>query len=965
MQRAILLLFTILAAHMFADETGQASSLLEQADSKALADWIQEKPEDRAVRFSSLLSALRSRLDTQMLPTDPDSAAQAFPTDRYSPAERWEIARTFASSADLAAASRMAHDALPGLPPETRAEAALRLAEWRLYLGERQRALAALGNARHYGAPGFHRPAMLALRSQWLLATEPEQEKFAAAAAGLPLAKSAHALLLAMKGNTEALPAAAPAVLEEWLAACPDGVSFTDSILTPGILQALGWNLPELARGLLNAARQLDPAAMRLRGIASGNWQADLNWLQSLIAIASCSPQELEFRLAELPRTESPQPMINLARQLDLLDRPGAANAVREMIWRQFPTDPLAAPEGIAAANTRGDSPLAAVRIHEWLQSGKFPPNYALRSDYTRELAGILLSQGRPAEALAAVEPTLELAPADSQLIAVKDEALAELSKTEDRIALRKEQAELNPAEKNLPLARFLVRHGREEEALAVEPLPADGKTRIQLEAAIARNQITDAENALETLKTGQAWAQLCEVAGLGVQSPIREGVLSTLRDGATNAENSADRFRCAMTLARLADSQKALVEALTLARESADAENDRKGTFLRQRFLLGRQIAPDWLRTVLEREWRHGNGDSIVGAQLLQLAIEQKAELSTLLDSYLTPRHYDRNAWASLARSLAEAEHHAEAARVYELLATRQTGELQFVKDHAVELWKSGDHEAALSALRPIRLSAKLSPQQGLQLADFFWETGQRKKAMAHYARIAATERTSAQTTAWWQLARLARENDDLAGAKLWLTAALQDPTDINLSEVAAWLLAQPDFSERSPDQMPFELPEPVWSRVRLEIAERLVASGQSEAALDWLPATLLHEDRAQAVLHRIADNSDLREKVDAKWQAAPPSRSRNRGYAQFLAQHNSGSIPSLKKARELDPANFEIARLLAQALHDAGEEAEATRILEEAILEGISIPDRARARKLIETWSASRDLPPAPDAS
>ncbi len=862
-----------------------------------LRAWINSDPLVRRRRTEALFLGLSRLLAARSADLAPAFIDALFPEESTADVERWRAAWLLAAHADLANAIRLAREAGPYPTEQQTAEA--QLASWHLLLGQREDALASLATTDSAAPLALTDPEFAALRLRWLLLPEAER---ATLNRPTPLDRPARDALLAALAGEEDLTASAEHLVNHWRDRSASGEAaprFID-LVSGGVDQLLTWNLPSLALSICEAARENEPLVAQQSGDARA-WRASLASLTANARLRLAAPREVPALVADLdPHDFNFQITANLARSLDAAGYSAAALALSEELLRRQPTD-------LAAINLRGisaalvhDTPLQASLLEDSLTSGRLGSNFDAIVAQTEQLAALQFQLNDPAAALPFIERVLQLAPANSRLVELNDLALEKLGDTDQRHELWKSLAALDPAAGLLGYASFLLEIDRPDEALTLlRPLlathpPNSALVRDLLYQTEASHGDRDAAIAeLHHLAADDQWEPAISLAIVldrhGATAPAR----SVLRHGLGTAPTTRARFACGRALIDLQAARLPDLDGLRAAASDDPA-------LVAELFEAGAAYAAespearDWFAGQMRDEWRDGAGPTLAGRQLLTLAIadHDSAAITSLLDAYLAPAHYDQAIWIELADFLARSDHPAQAARVYGRLADRQPDQPGYVFREALQLWLAGDRSAAITRVTPWIEIRDFDPSLQLQAADFFRDIDRPRRAAELYAEIVADDIAVRRPEAWIALAALRRDAGDFDSAKLYLLAAFQNPTVQDTTPISAFLIARGGLTSLDPDDNEFRLRSDRWRAVQSAIAATLVDRGHYERALAWITPGSLPDEKIASLLQQIASRGDLYDQVASLWQTAlaerPASAQLTNEHEAFLAKRD-----------------------------------------------------------------------------
>ncbi len=880
---------------------------LRRSSFATLRDWINSDPTVRRRRTELLFLGLSRLLATHTYEMASDQIETLFPRSAAAPqrdpaekpsaekepadpgarhatvtnVERWRAAWLFAAHARLESALQLAADA--GDFPSEQQIAETQIASWHLLLGHRDEALSALAPTASLPTDGLDSPAAAALRLQWLIMTPSERRSLLATIGSGNATRSA--LLAALDKNAETLDDRARQLVDEWKATSSGtavGRSFS-SLVRGAITQSHAWNLPDLALAIGEAAANSDALVASQSGDALA-WRTDLAGLIAGSRLMLAAPRETTFVVDDLDSQHFDfQAWATLARRLDAAGYAAAALAVRDELLERHPDDPATINERAISAASSEDLSLQADLLERTLFSGRLGSNFPAIVSQTEQLAALRFELHEPAAALPYIDRVLDLAPADSRLVALKDEALRRLGDTDGRRKLWSHQTDLDPATGTLGRARFLIDVG--EPNLAISALRALLKSRpanaaeiriLLFETEARHGDQKAALRELERLASTNQWDAVGRLAPAVAASGDPATASAVLRRGLTLAADPRVRFACGRILLELSDpsaSLDSLQADIGRMRRAAEASPE----LIPELYEIGSKLASKsepfsrWFVEQMRLEWNDGAGSTLAGQRLFDF---DPPDLDTHLDQFLSDRHYDLEAWTAIAADLAQGGHARAAARVYRELATRAPNHPGFNFLEASQLWLAGDHSAAIRSIDPWISIRAFDPSIQRQAADFFRDIDRPARARQLYAEIVAEDVAVRHPEAWIELAKLTQRTGDFATAKLFLLAAFANPKASDWPAIAAFLIERGNLASLNPDENEFDLSPDLHDQVRLAVATSLVDQGSYRRALDWLKPSNLPNAEVAETLQDIAQRGDLFAKVSAFWGRAIAER-------------------------------------------------------------------------------------------
>jgi len=931
-------------------EQGFASLAMETEEEARLARWAAADQAKSGARWENVLAALLRMLAAGWRPPE-DVAGRLF-----APAPalvRWQAARAFAAKNFMATACRLGESVPADLASSQAVSAWLELSNWRIALRDPAGAVSCLDQAIERAAPAvsFANPLFAAIRARWRLTPSEQraafEQRLAAHWKTLPSAggeAASRALIAALKHDHDAADEAMAGVFME--SGVSEGEGWAEFVQQGG-RQLEDWNLPRLARALYRNDLARDPALLALRG---ENFRRSTEGLLILGQLASAMPHRMPYLLNEwLARGATDEELLQAAIRLQQSGRSETAAAVFEKLCARVPrTDAVCA--GIinlsAASALRKQ---AAAYLEKLLAGDPSRPGRALIQNAALRLAGLREEDGDSERALAVFQRLDGESAPDQTVLQQHVQLLCRMGKFRQAM----EKLEKQPAPGGIPLllAELYLAFGREADARAIWKKEAAGSSPQSLAAK----------------------ARLREPSGTLPSPAAAENARETesLRELNRSPSTREERFRagCTYLVAHRDIPEDLQREELARLKKIAS----RNSALLPEYYVLRLDLAKKsgataTLEKELAAEWNGGR--YLAGETLIRLFLEQKRpeELEALLDEYLTDRNFNEQAWSQIGQSLLGTGQPALAARVFSELTARAPGDTSRALFLAQALRQSGRQEEAHALLAPLERLAGLDPQKHLDLAQFDLGLDDVASAKNHLQAAAVLRGNSRAGTLWGIAAAefIAEKRFDEAREAL-VSATENSPLAPPVSTLADYYESRGILAQLAPDQNAFGLPARQFRGLQMEIAARLIASGETDRAWVWM------ENGNRIFLDaRWKDQMQTLEKLDwdraAKaWEVAAqnPCWEVQVAAADFYLRRarnfpsSAQTITDLTRAHALHPGSFAIASASATELLRLQKPAAARRVLQEVASAYSSPADRRAAREMLAALPASPSLP------
>lgn len=930
-----------------------------------LARWAGEESEEAiagATRWSQVGEAF-GRLMRAGWEPESEVCAEVFRTAPALP--RWQVARELAGLRRYRLAVRMGETVPDDLSPAQAAAAWVEISRWWTALRDPDRVLASLDRALAVAplAVGYDNVFFSALRARWLLTLPEDRPMFVKSLNPLgdpsarPAAEAAsRALLAALAGQfpeAEKQLARVFARREEMA----DGERAQE--IQRGGARLEEWNLPRLARALYRQDLVRDPVLAAMHGV---NFRAATEPMFMANQLENANAATLPYLVNEwIARGVSDEELLHAAVRLQQSGHGDGSQRVFANLTARNPRN-LQVVIGIV---NMAMSPQYAQVARPFLEGllvetdGKIPP--AVTVGAALRVAGLLEREGDSDAALGLLERLAVASPSLPGVTLPRVQLLLSLGRFSEAQNLLKNavagSATLEPG-LLLPLVELSVGFGREQEA----------RDWLEKISSISVAERTGVETRLRDL--------LVSVRPSTLPVPSRSeaewaGMLAALDQSADDPEIRFEAGRQFLLASR--DLPVALREQ-ELRR--LDVLSRRERTRRPQYYLLRKELAdsPEEMESLtgtMRAEWNHGRGAYLAGEIYLQLLLQQEEsseELEAVLAEYLTDLHFNESAWDALGQQLLISGRPRLAARVLSAQLMRRPGSPERALLLAEALGKSDRLAVAREIVAPLRRLAPLDPKLHLELARYDLAVGDLTSARNEL--LAAEPNFSGQPP-WAELwGRLAQE--DLTGgqsdeAREAILQAMKSPSIRAAGLVAAYYEACGELATVAPTSNAFGLSPEAVADWKVEMATRLLASGQPERAWAWIETAPLPvtDPRWRNLLRQLAGSHPT--KVEQLWEIAlqHPSWDLQVEAAQFYLQRSDqasdpeAALRDLARARTLHPGSFAIVRPYAEKLLQQGDPAGARQALRDLMASYALPADRQAAREMLARLEASPALP------
>lgn len=937
-----------------------------RSQAERLIRWADEESNESlpgATRWSQVGEAF-GRLVRAGWEPDLDVCAKVI---RAAPAlERWQAARELVGQRRYRLAVRVGETVPEDLSPSQAAAAWLEISRWWTALRQPKEVLASLDRALAVAplAVGYDNVFFSALRARWLVTLPGDRAKFVEGlrprwnSSSRPAAEPATRALLAAWagkfGEAEKQLARVFAQREEMA----DGDRAQE--IQRGGTRLEEWNLPRLARALYRQEMHRDPVLAAMQGT---NFRLASESLFVANQLESAESKRVPYLLNEwIARGASDEELLQTAGRLQ---QSGHEDTSLRIFAHLTARNPRHVQVVIGVLNL-ALSPSYAQIARPFLEGllaeadGKVPPAVTLGA--ALRVAGVLEGAGNNEAALEFLDRVAAASPSLVGITLPRVQLLLNMGRFPEAWKLLKNTlANSGSPEPGLlrPLVELSVGFGREREAQVwLEKFPtlsagehAEAKIRLRELLGIPSSTVLSA-----TVHSDADWGRML---GALDQSPSGDEPGSRFAAG--------DQFLLAHRDLPVAWRGQELRRLDVLSR--------REPTIRPRYYLLRKELAdsPEEIQELTESmraEWNHGRGSYLAGEISLQLLLAQNSseELETTLTEYLTDRHFNEFAWDAFGRELFASERPRLAARVFSALLTRRPGSPERALLLAEALGKSDRLTVGREIVAPIRRLSALDPDLHLELARYDLAVGDPTRARAE---LLAAERNSPAQAAvaevWGRLAQVDLGEGQVERAREEIGWAMKCPSFRGGKLLVAYYEALGELGIAAPTSNAFGLGPGAWADWKIEMATRLLATGQAERAWVWIEADpiLVTDRRWRDLLRALAESDPTR--VERLWEAALqyPSWDLQVEAAQFFLQragqtsNPETALRDLDRARALHPGSFVIVQTYAEKLLQQGDPAGARKALRD-LMTAYALPaDRRAASEMLARLEASPALP------
>ncbi len=754
-------------------------------------------------------------------------------------------------------------------------------------------------------------------------------------------------------------------------------------------IQLQAWNLDRLAghlwRHALAEASAFDRENPEVRNILG---EIRLHQLLAEVVTAA-DPQEARERVTEYLR-ETPS-VIMMAAAATVLTSAGqhvAAVQIYQRLHREVPTVPEYQRGLLLAEEGSGDSPAVEETLRKMLLDPA-PAGVAVnRSEAVTKLTSMLESSGDVEQAYRVLLEARRTSPPDLLVLPTLARLLERHQRFEDAAAIWREAVTYDRGPTSLEaLASVEYQRGRRD--LAFE-LARDAKT-------------PDAESDQSWwfgrrvelyIATGHA-PEAVELAWQWVRDGKTDGLTVAGSDLAMRGQRPAARelFAAAVRLARdplvRFQMQQALIQFVYVEKDTPMSDFVRemqrlerladtapgqswKYAYDRYTFAIARG-ATEWLENELKGEWKDGQGDVGAGERLADLYFETKRwdPLQRLVAAFDARPNLPEQLLYSLETRLVKTGHAAWALPISDRLCRRFPLNADYIATRARALWQSGQRDEAIRVLDALDAAGVFRDDFAGRAALVYLEMGDRAHAISSLERTVALDPLAVRSAPLYcRLAALYLDDKRPDDAYALLAVAYRHPSQTDMEPLVNYLEGAGRLKIDAVCELPGgDLPLTFRRRAQLLSAlyDRLQRSGHSGEAfrlaiahpelLSAVPA-LATRLRTNAMPEQLPAVTRLVE--DAIRQADGPAKPLENELAKLYVRRaelaaasqppqSDEALAFLKRADELEPADFSVARPLAVALQEQHRPADASTVLA-PFLGAVALPtERASARQVL----------------
>jgi tetratricopeptide (TPR) repeat protein len=930
----------------------------------------------------------------------PDMVAGLFPPRTNVRELLWKAAEEgFAAQSRYAEAAELG-ERVVALSSSSRANFALPVAQWELYLGRGESARAVLRTALAEGVgdsfePGTN-PVFVVLREYFLLLPENERSGFAdeylrktALGKGPAHAVLAAVLLHGLLGDWKTADSDLDRLLALRMLASDAGGGSADArrwtyLLNNG-LQLEEWGLEPLAvhlwqRALREASAfdRLDNETLTVRS------EIRTRLLGLRVALApdpSRARQDIEDYLREDP---PPGNVALLAAQFRESAQWPAAVLLDEYLCRAEPADPEYWRNLFAAYQATGDHAACDQALTTLLDGAQPLPNSLSRIDLICREASAREEEGDGESARRLLERARQKSPHSVPLLAQLANSYVLAGQPAKAIALWREALPFDvEGHAALALATLEESGGDRPEAIKVleaerQHLPGNFEATVQLGRLYAAAGRIDDLRALAAgrLQAGDLNAVIGMAAGIDGQAACL-ALRAILADAARRSHYDAqERFRAQAAVVdlyrtRAEDDAGFELEVHRLER-FAGATPALRRQFMQERFDVARKRGADaWLEGELTREWHAGDGDVAAGALLVRLYLQNdRADALRKVTGEIDrrPDLPDLTLFA-IGQELGSSKYAALALPVAQRLTRRFPEKEAYALARARACWMAGRPDEARALLDTLDVTSVFVDNLADRIGDLYAALGDRAGMREFYGRAVARDPWALRALpAYLRLAQADIEEKQFEPARRLLLTAYRNPACADLSPLLAYLAATgrstPDAASRLPGAE-FPLGSAGRARLLTALCESLDKTQPAEARRLAMAHPELWSE-APAVVDSLCAGAGPGDwpalaaaLEDALLQASPPSRQLARALGLLDASwaaaelkdgaHGAEALAHLTRAHELQPDDFAIAGQLAGLYVEKKQMARATEVLRDFLTPNAFPAERRQAQQIL----------------
>jgi tetratricopeptide (TPR) repeat protein len=889
-----------------------------------------------------------------------------------------------------------------------RATAGRELARWHFALGETDDARAVLAAACEGAGESLESPVYSAMRDLYFLLPEERRaafvrERLRLADEGTVHGLNVRALLFALEGRGDDARAALSRLLARRPlggAAQEDGNSaLREWNFASGMAgQLIEWNLPELARHVLDTALADDglrtlQESQRVRQGAPTIESAGEAWSQRPLlhealqrgraqrdALAYLAGGRIE-REAMLVKLRSQQDGGAWSRFAEALESfaGGKAHAVAiwKMGWELDPQNSASLRKLADASRAAGDVATDEAVRRRCIGENINPGNDTTPREFALELADLLDARGAAGEALAVIEKAVERNPEELRLLLRNALLLERTGRAGDAAAIWKRMIALDGgnAYTRAALAGVLEQRGRFSEAVEVRTRAgASGDTALP-ELLCKAGQTDEALLALERL-TGsgavQAAMAVAEVLGLKGEGTLARSVLIAAAVKTTEPRALMQVRAKLLTIPGFPPTRNFLARMRERMRETGREYPELAGAYFEffDHYAARFGIAGEWQREVAN-VWAGGKGDAAAGMMMLRRESARGDGAALRTCGALLNRADLSDASLDALRALVRETRRPDLQLpVAEKIAGRSWLAADGMLEQVRLLAENGWRERAAGVLVGQAWLAAFSG--GAESLGRAWLTlGDAGQAQTFFSR-AMRESASPVPSVLVAMAQVHVATNNFGAARLLLRRAFADPVCHEYAALAAYLDASGELARWSEVAAEFGLSGRARHELRLAIFAEHERHGRVREALALVaaepgilsPNGEVRGDGAVAAvdcarLRRVAVKTGEFDAVAESLERMAASQTPDaaceleavRADAAERRGNRDEALVHVERAAELRPVSWEFARRAAELRMGRDERAKAKTALERFLSVSPSPAEREAALDLWET--------------
>ncbi|MDB6150948.1 MAG: Tetratricopeptide 2 repeat protein, partial [Chthoniobacter sp.] len=905
----------------------------------------------------------------------------------------WQTAELFASRNHLREATVLGRRVFDNLTTQ-RAGYGRELAHWHLILGEVDVAREILRAAIHSAGESFDADLYGALRELYLLLPAAERAEFVRVYFGAideteqPVHHAITGTLLHGLAGDEATarqhldrlvelrPLAGPASTPE------DGEPATARVLGTAAsrrwrwLQNAGaqlqtWSLDSLAMHLWNKVLA-DEASLELQGEGAREFVRDVRQRLHAWRAARSSAFEFQQHVDEFARISGRDGLIPLAEALQGSGAHARAIEVYRQLWQQDPANPQTLRNLLSACRNANDNETAEAVLWQCANDKVLRANDASHREYLLQLVDLLERKGDLERARAVLADAVETAPTDTRLLA----RLAQLHERGQRPdlaeAVYRKLLTVEPSNTaaRLGLASLLEQGGRREAALAL--LGKGGSP--DLDARLAHLQLLAglADNALATIERippPQHVTPTLSITSALAEKGERKLARSALHTAIARTADpgmSFPLFCKAVELLTPEDPPATVRREMRRLRQVTSEQPSLLGSYLdfaqKESARLG--LAKDF-EVEINELWAGGTGPAAAGAVLLsaQLSAADRTLPEKTLNALLKRGDHSEVWLTRVATVLETANRFDLVARAHEELMRAYPANEQYALDAARSLHRIGRKDDARTLLERLVNRTVINPEIAGRVAQEFAAMGENARAQQLYEQALRSDPMARDHASHVAYARFQIAAGDLPGAGRTLRGAFANPANREFGVILEWLTA----AGRG-DQIDAGLAELQLAPARRTGVHRARLAGLLEEK-NLAEAVALIESHPEiatlgafSTLRELAKQEQsfnglatLLEKLvtqaaeGSDWPLQLARVYGEWGAVEMGAGKNQPALQHLRRAHELRPGLFEIARDLSSLQAQAGSTKDAIGTLESYLAVGTNPAEIEKAQALL----------------